>query len=438
MATLKPEKTDEQALPATFCVMPFVNVHTATDGTISPCCEFQGSTGNLANMTVLDAWKGDELKAVRSAFEAGRPPSACDKCLKREALEGDSLRIQSNRRHEKWLNQFATTEDATTIAPVAPVSYDLRFSNLCNFKCRSCWHGASSKWFSDGKAIGVTVGDRAEISSFASVDDFLNQVGPSLDAVEFIYFAGGEPLMMPEHYALLESLITLGRTEVRIAYNSNMSRLALRGKSVLDLWSHFPNIDLGASVDGTGELGAMMRSGFSWDTFVKNVSEVRRVTPHVRINFRITVSIFNIHALPELMDALHEECAASADTILLQSLQDPSHYRTQVLPRSLKKEVAADLQSYCSFLPEAFNCSVDEASDLTRQVCGAIDFMNGQDRSVQLEQFKSVSQKLDELRAEKTTQLLPHLEPHLHARRLKFLRKAATFLKKLQHATTSS
>lgn len=398
-------------LPAGFCVLPWINLHVATTGAISPCCEFGGEVANLSASTLSEAWASDDLAAIRKAFVDGVALDACRKCFDRERSEGASLRLQSNRKFARWAEAIAAADTPLDAAPDHPAAFDLRFSNLCNFKCRSCWHGASSKWYTDGKAIGVTLSDRAEISSFDGVDDFLAQVGPGLVQVEDIYFAGGEPLMMPEHYALLERLIALGRTDVRISYNSNMSRTTFRGQSVFELWKHFPHIDLTASVDAAGTLGEMVRSGFRWETFVSNVGSVREEVPHVGLTFGITVSVFNIFGLPDLLDALARECDASYGEFFLHSLQDPPQYRTQILPASLKQRVSENIAEFMSHM-DADDPGHDRLSD---QLSGIIRYMDADDLSHLLPKFARVSGKLDALRREETAEYLPELAPYLAA-----------------------
>jgi len=403
---------DDQAegeLPEGFCVLPWINLHVATTGAISPCCEFGGEIANLSASTLSDAWRSDELAAIRKAFIDGVPLKACDKCVDRERSEGNSLRLNSNRQFADWGEAIAAADAPLEAAPEHPAAFDLRFSNLCNFKCRSCWHGASSKWYADGRAIGVTLSDRAEISSFESVDDFIGQVGPGLPQVEHIYFAGGEPLMMPEHYALLERLIALGRTDVRISYNTNMSRTSFRGQSVFDLWKHFPNIDVTASVDAAGTLGEMVRSGFRWETFVANVRSLRENVPHAGLTFGITVSVLNIFGLPALLDALGRECDASCDEFFLHSLQDPPQYRTQILPASLKRSVSENFAEYM----DRMDVNDPGRDRLRDQLSGILRYMNAEDLSHLLPRFARVSGKLDALRREETSAYLPELAPYL-------------------------
>src|ERR1700722_10771287 len=162
----------ERGLPPGFCALPFVGLHISAGGSISPCCEYAGEFGNVRTTSLDAVWTGSELAALREKFLAGEPVAACWKCADRERHEGASIRL--DKLH--YADLVARDEDAAPIAPAHPKYLDLRSSNLCNFRCRTCCHGASSKWFVDGKAIGVVASDKAEIRSFESLAHFESQI----------------------------------------------------------------------------------------------------------------------------------------------------------------------------------------------------------------------------------------------------------------------
>ncbi|MEL6683510.1 MAG: twitch domain-containing radical SAM protein, partial [Pseudomonadota bacterium] len=359
-------------LPESFCILPWVQTHVSVSGAMSPCCEFEGEYANLSDATLSDGWKSQQLAKLRKSFLKGQKPKACRKCFEREASGERSIRLSCNKSFQGHYARVEAANKPLQAATPFPVSLDLRFSNLCNFKCRSCWHGASSKWFADGKALGITIGDKAEISSFTSVDDLMRQCEGGLGKLELLYFAGGEPLLLGEHYALLEKLVSLGRTDVGLTYNTNMSVLSFRGQSILDLWTQFDTVKMQASVDATGALGANMRSGFKCDTFVRNIQRVRAECPHVEISFGVTVSIMNIMALPDLFDALEQSCGATLPWINTHSLQDPSFYRTQVLPEPLKQQTEAELRSYLDKTSKRTDITAEDYGCLEKQFLGLL------------------------------------------------------------------
>lgn len=392
--------------------MPWINTHVTTDGTIAPCCEFDGDIGTLSDMTLNEAWTGDELREIRRKFADGKKVKGCWKCFDREASEGHSMRLEKNRNFSQWHETLLQNDDLMNAAPAHAIAMDLRFSNLCNFKCRSCWHGASSKWFTDGKAIGVTAGNKAEIRSFDSISEVVRQIGPGMDDLEEIYFAGGEPLIMEEHYALLRLLHDRGHEHIKLSYNTNLSVTRFAGQSIFDLWAKFENLDITASIDAAGARGAYVRSGFSWDTFVKNVHELRSKCPHARLRFGITVSALNIQTFTDLLRALENNCGAKPADFHLHSLQDPTHYRTQVLPADMKQTAGTRIEAYISERTEGHD-SADDFDDFIAAARGITAYMHAQDLSGKLPDLKFITDQLDALRSENISDVLPELVPAL-------------------------
>ncbi len=176
----------------------------------------------------------------------------------------------------------------------------------------------------------------------------MESLGPTLETVERIYFAGGEPLLHEGHYAILQDLIARDRTDVALAYNSNVTELRLGKLEIIPLWSRFKRIRLLASIDGHEERGELIRQGLSWGKFVENIRTVGRECPHVEISFAITVSIFNILTLPELCRSLMEIDTTRRARFHFNILQDPEHYSAQILPTDMKLEAKQKIEFVCA------------------------------------------------------------------------------------------
>ncbi len=391
-------------VPKSLCIAPFVNTHISVSGGLKPCCEYADEHGNIETSTVSAAWRSDRMDEIRKMFAEGKTPAGCARCTEREKSGARSLRDDYNTAYQYQLKQLSLTDVEKTVGDF-PISLDLRFSNLCNLKCRSCYHGYSSKWFGDAKKMGLTVGDKAVISSFKSPEDFAAQIAPGMQTIQTIYFAGGEPLMLDEHYNLLSDLIKNDRTDINLAYNSNMSFLSLRDKSIVELWKHFPSVALEASIDAVGELGALVRNGFNWETFQQNIATVREECPHVSITFGVTVSVMTIAALPSLCDGLVSACKAKLSDIAMRPLQEPSFYRMQVMPADMKQTVARKLRDHLAQL-RISHVGDECLPGHIQQIEGMISFMYDSDYSAELPEFVRMASTLDQLRREDTEALV--------------------------------
>jgi MoaA/NifB/PqqE/SkfB family radical SAM enzyme len=403
---------------------PWVHFAVRTDGAVTPCCEAKGTFGHFADQPVEAIWHGPALRDFRATLLRDEPDLRCRKCYDAEASGGVSLRHSFNRVFAARFAERIPPAAGDPLKPPPPISLDIRFSNLCNFSCRMCWHGSSSKWFADARKLGWTAGPDALIAVFPTSDAGVQAVRPLLDTVEEIYFAGGEPLLYPEHAAILETLLTLGRTAVRLRYTSNLSELCAGGHDVLDLWRHFSNVHLEVSADAEGPRGELIRRGLSWPRLVVNLRAVRQRCPHVRISFGVTVSVFNVMVLPELHRALVALEVCGAHDFHLHPLQESEMHSIRILPRRLKRRAARRLLNYARSLPAAGSAVT---APIQLQLQHVVDHMLSMDRSALVGQFRDTTLRVDRLRGEATARICPELAPLL---RIPFHRRAYAALRR--------
>jgi pyruvate-formate lyase-activating enzyme len=184
--------------------------------------------------------------------------------------------------------------------------WDFRFSNLCNYKCRTCGPEYSSSWIPDAKELGwMGSGDNSKVIEIASVDestnvDFLKKY---VDIVEKVYFAGGEPLLMDEHWQILDMLDQNKRYGVVLSYNTNLSKLTYKNKNVVDYWEKWGhNVWLWPSIDEIDDRAELIRSGTNWKNVEDNLQIVSKINIHIRPS--MTVSCMNVHRIPEVINRL--------------------------------------------------------------------------------------------------------------------------------------
>jgi sulfatase maturation enzyme AslB (radical SAM superfamily) len=164
----------------------------------------------------------------------------------------------------------------------------------------------------------------------------LEQFDQHIDCLEQIYFAGGEPLIMREHYVLLDKLLAAGRTDVKLQYNTNFSELQFKDKHVFEYWSQFRDVRVGASLDGMGKHAELVRKGTQWDQIEKNRSLMMELVPHVKFSVNCTVSSLNVlHALE-----FHKDWVSRGfilpDDWNVNICQSPEWYRADIFPKWFK------------------------------------------------------------------------------------------------------
>jgi hypothetical protein len=225
-----------------------------------------------------------------------------------------------------------------------------------------------------------------------------------IDYVEQIYFAGGEPLLMEEHYLILEELVKRNRTDVRLIYNTNFTHVKLKDKSVFEYWKLFDSVAIGASLDGSGKHAEYLRKGTVWDQVEQNRIDMMRICPQVDFYLSPTLSIFNAIHLPDFHRDWVEKGFIQPKDLNINILQDPVHYRIDVLPPKYKEKVKEKFEEHLEWLRPH-----DSLNRATIGFDSAINFMLATDNSHLLEKFWIKTNQLDNIRSEDILSVIPEL-----------------------------
>jgi organic radical activating enzyme len=292
-----------------------------------------------------EVWNQDAYKKMRTNMLNEKSCKECTKCYEQEQHGAFSMRNDANRNYGHHIAEVdKTLADGTH--PEFNIRYwDVRFSNLCNFRCRSCGPIFSSNWYNDHVKLYNVKPDvlgrpmeRVEYTT-GTEDGMLEQMEEHIPHLEQIYFAGGEPLIMKEHYYLLEKLIEYGKTDVRIQYNTNFSELRFKDKHVFDYWKHFKNISVGASLDASGARAEFMRKGTDWAQTLDNRQRMMQEVPHVDFYVSSTISAMNVLHVLDFHREWTELGLVKAKDWNVNICQSPDWYRANIFDREFKEKV---------------------------------------------------------------------------------------------------
>jgi len=271
-------------------------------GAVFPCCfaDRRLPIGDVRRDQVSEIWNSPRYRKLRLRMLAGQRSATCTRCYELEQAGATSHRLRMNEKFARHLPLAKTTAPDGRVAALNMPYVDIRFSNVCNFRCRTCGHGSSSSWYADAKALWPHLEIAPILRAHDDPEHLWSQVRDLVATAEEIYFGGGEPLVMEEHYRVLDLLLERGRTDVRLSYNSNLSSVDYRGRSVLDLWRRFPHVRVDASLDASGPRAEILRAGTRWPDILDNLRRIRAHCPHVELACSTTVSAMNALALPDL------------------------------------------------------------------------------------------------------------------------------------------
>jgi sulfatase maturation enzyme AslB (radical SAM superfamily) len=218
-------------------------------------------------------------------------------------------------------------------------------------RCRSCGPQLSSGWYEDTKKRwGSLPADVADLTD--RTPELWAQIEPLFETVEEIYFAGGEPLIMEEHYRILNRLIEMGRTDVKLRYNTNMSRLRYKSLDIVDAWQHFSTVEVGASLDSWGARAEYVRKGTVWPDIEANMLRIRREAPHVQMYVTATVGVFTAPTLEQYHAYMVEQGMIKPREFWINPIQQPNYLSVQNLPREIKQRLHTEWEQWKTREPQ--------------------------------------------------------------------------------------
>jgi len=235
--------------------------------------------------------------------------------------------------------------------------------------------------------------------------DMWEQLEPHLDYVEQIYFAGGEPLMMEEHYLILEELERRGRFDVRLIYNTNFTHVKLKDRSVFDYWKRFDSVAVGASLDAMGDRAEYIRKGTKWNTVEENRKQMMQTCPDVDFYISPTLSIMNALHLPDFHRDWVEKGFIKPQDLNVNILQDPAYYRIDIAGAELKEQIKSKFDAHLNWLRP-----LDHLNRATVGFESALNYLDSTDNSHLQLQFVQKTQQLDAIRKENILDFIPELE----------------------------
>jgi len=340
------------------------------------------------------------MQQLRADMLSETPNPACGRCYEQEQSGFFSGRKSANKHHGHHIKKLDEN-------PFEMTYWDIRFSNLCNLKCRSCGHIFSSQWYQDqAKLAGGNWKDHNQVLNYAgrTETDMWEQLLPHMDHVEQIYFAGGEPLLMEEHYRILDELVRRGRFDVRLIYNTNFTHTDLKGNSVFEYWSRFDSVAVGASLDGSGPHAEYIRKGTDWAVVEQNRRDMLRVCPEVDFYISPTLSIMNAWHLPDFHRDWVERGLIQPQDLNVNILQDPAHMRIDIAPIKYKQRLRIKYEEHLDWLRDK--------DPLQRASVGfesAIKFMMATDNTHLIDTFWRKTHELDSIRSEQVLDIIPEM-----------------------------
>lgn len=296
----------------------------------------------------------DEKIKARQQMLNGERPSECDYCWRIEDQGRLSDRVVKSA--DSWAYPHFDEVVASGVgAEIKPRYVEISFRSTCQFKCMYCGPAYSTAWEEEVNKHGAYPTSRrfnhptlqklngverlSEAEREEQVESFWSWWPELSKDLEYFRVTGGEPLLAPETFRLLEWLRDNPRPDIHFSVNSNMGvpralldRLIER---VNELEGKVASFTLYTSVDTYGPQAAYIRYGMDFDQYRKNCEEfLTRVNWPVKMSYMVTVNALSLVGMHDLMEMIlgqrisHQRHLIGLDT---PYLRHPEHMAVAIL-----------------------------------------------------------------------------------------------------------
>jgi hypothetical protein len=414
MKRIKPSEGNK-----TFCMAPWTHTYLSPQTERRMCCASREpaqsfkqyiDTGNDAKeykpLTLEQHWNSDHMRSVRQRMMAGEELSECQVC-DHKLLNTNVYRSYFNQLFKHKVDEAYDSTDETGATTMPTVSFDYRFNNLCNFKCRMCGDMLSSSWeaesrkeksWNENSQPWMASPLREQIKKFQDtqvVEEFTNAV--ETKTIKEIYWCGGEPLMWDMHWKAMQRIIELGfAKEVYVRYNTNLSRTSLKGIKLFDLLPEFQDWQICSSLDGTGEVGEYIRDGLNYEQWLRNFKEglaVAKTSREMRLDYTITMP--GLLELKNMFD-LSQELNTEILTKVMFTFSNDEILSPLALPKELLHTI----------IDEALEYMEPRATRKQRSLIDVIKNLKNRETFTATKKGKERQERIDKIRRQDITKIL--------------------------------
>ena len=331
----------------TFCIAPFAGLQINSNGTLSPCCEFDHSAAGFDRVPTFrdyNSWQSVSMRQLKHDVLNGIKSPGCHKCWERESMDSqketdvDSQRTVLNGIFKDFIN---TDFNPTRVE--SPRSLTVMFGNFCNLRCIQCNAFASSSHQTEQllnkdafKNLGLYSVDEFSDRKWWQTEEFSELLDKVNKNVDHIFLHGGEPLITPEAVTFLKSILNPGRLVLSITTNGTTL-----SDDVYDLLSRFKELNITVSLEGIGAHNDYLRYGSNWLTVRNNISRLQQLK---NLSFgRVSINHILQHTSRHSLLPLLEFCHVNELMLIVGNLHEAAHLSINGMPPDQHQQFLAEL-----------------------------------------------------------------------------------------------
>lgn len=352
------------------CVLPFSHFNAYPDGKARACTMSQIIDDiDLNKISIDSAFNSDQYKKLRHDMLNGVENDICKVCYNMEDRNSKSYRQSANENYEsdgiKLEDLLHNIKEDGEILPNY-VTLDIRPSNICNFKCRTCAPDFSTRWIEEDKAYNTEMGIGYDETKYKAVEKEYGISDSSIVNLKQIYIAGGESLYMTEMYKFLENI--KNKSQIVLHVHTNFSILKFKHYDIFKLLQNFNKVHFFISCDGIDEVGEYVRTGFNWEVFCKNLESLLEKEiefTNFSHSFHFTSSILNVFHFFEFLEEMKNRKYIKNDSqVDFHIVRWPTYFNS--INFNMKTEI---LEYYIG------NINTIESDSLRTQIQNYIDYV---------------------------------------------------------------
>jgi sulfatase maturation enzyme AslB (radical SAM superfamily) len=411
---------------------PFTGLATREDGAVKVCCR-SAPIGFIQDDSLENIWNNHLMRQVRSQVLNDERPDVCKPCFDLEDQGVESLR----QRHingvipEARINLYPNALDQLTENYTMPFEFptmEIKLNNLCNLKCRMCNPLDSTSWKDWNKVepfykkeqnflvptIQKLVNTPGKyIGTFDDSDNWWESFEKLLPYFRRVEFAGGEPLMDPQHYKILDMLKPYG-ANIELKYATNGTTLGIsKGRTIHDYWPHFRSIAVNVSIDGIHDVYNYIRGNGDFRQVEANIREIQKIPNVSRIVGAFTAQAGNILQAAECIDYFINHLGI---VFYSHRVSYPNCLSAQVLPDELKALAITKLLTVKSQIDEwdAIKKNPLLGKVTHQQIKDNINYIQAKDQNNLWSDFVEFNRQLDASRSQGPLEMVvPEFKPYV-------------------------
>lgn len=254
-------------------------------------------------------YTSDFIKKIRTNLLTGNLDKSCMRCKTDEDNGIKSLR----KTHLEWHNDVGINFEKDMDYPFTPKLFEVRLSNLCNYRCRMCTPNYSSsiakeilkfpelkKWHLHQPEF------TASVSHLSHQENFLNDIIEMIPTLKAVHFTGGEPMLIPDLTKIIDSMDSQGYISDIILYiTTNGSTINPR---FIEKLNKFKRTHVTISIDAINEVAEYVRDGTIWsrvDANIEYYGQLRLDNPHTLfLNSNTVLTAYTVLTMDKTVEYL--------------------------------------------------------------------------------------------------------------------------------------